>query len=222
MKKSKAKKAKDRDKRDTIEAPVAEPGEETTQAEETAVDKCEAGRDSVEDLQAKIESLEDRLLRAKADFQNFQRRSAIERSEAIRYANTELMRSLLGVLDDFERSLAAAESSDNTASVVDGVRLVYENLVKALRQHGLETIEALRQPFDPHFHQAVMQQASEDHPAGTVLQETARGYRLRDRVIRPTKVIVSQSPDANKPGESDTRDGEAAQDESARKEGEPG
>lgn len=187
-----------REEGDGVEAPPVEPEAEAAQAEEIVAGESEAGRESVEDLQAKIESLEESLLRAKADFQNFQRRSAVERSEAIQYANAELMRSLLEVLDDFERSLAAVESSDSIASVVDGVRLVYENLVKALRQHGLETIEALHQPFDPHLHQAVMQQPSEDHPTGTVLQETAKGYRLWDRVIRPTKVIVSKTPGAKK------------------------
>jgi molecular chaperone GrpE len=99
----------------------------------------------------------------------------------------------LGVVDDFERSLSAAESSDNAKAVVDGVRLVYENLMKALRAYGLETINALHEPFDPHVHEAVMQQPSEDYQPGTVIEEIARGYRLRDRILRPTKVIVAQA-----------------------------
>ena len=133
------------------------------------------------------------LLRGKADFQNLQKRGAKERAEAIRYANAELMQSLLGVVDDFERSLSAAESSDNAKAVVDGVRLVYENFMKALRACGLETINALHEPFDPHVHEAVMQQPSEDHQAGTLIEEIARGYRLRERILRPTKVIVAQA-----------------------------
>lgn len=209
-----------REEADGVEAPAVEAEAETAQADKTAVDEHEAGRDSVDELRAKVASLEEDLLRARADFQNFQRRCAVERVEAIRYANAELMRSLLAVLDDFERALAAADDSGNTMSVVDGVRLVYENLMKALRQHGLEAIEAVHRPFDPHIHEAIMQQASREHPPGTVLEETARGYRLHDRVIRPTKVIVSGAPSADKPGEADVRPDEAAQDASARHEGE--
>ncbi|MGB2985265.1 MAG: nucleotide exchange factor GrpE, partial [Phycisphaerae bacterium] len=146
-------------------------------------------------LQAKVDKLAASLLRAKADYQNMQRRSDVERANAIRYANAELMRSLLNVIDDFERSLAAAETSDNLTAVVDGVRLVYDNFIKALRDHGLEMIEALHRPFDPNVHEALMQQSAADYEPGTVVEQIAKGYRLGDRVIRPTKVIVSKAPD---------------------------
>lgn len=145
----------------------------------------------VERLQAKVDALEDSLLRAKADYRNFQRRSAIERSEAIRYANAEMMKPLLGVIDDFERSLAAAEAVDDSEPVIDGVRLVYENLMKVLRLQGLVSIEALHRRFDPSIHEAMMQRPSKDHPPGTVVEEIAKGYRLGERVLRPTKVTVS-------------------------------
>src|SRR5262245_52933654 len=85
----------------------------------------------IAELKARIDSLEDSLLRAKADFQNLQRRAAAERADAIRYANADLLRSLLNVLDDFDRSLEAAEVSDNKEAVIDGVRLVHDNLMKA-------------------------------------------------------------------------------------------
>jgi molecular chaperone GrpE len=151
--------------------------------------------DPVERLEAKVASLEDSLLRAKADYQNLQRRIALDRAEAISYANAELMKSLLGVIDDFERSLEAAETSGNLEAVVDGVRLVYENLIKALGMHGLERIVALHRPFDPNFHEAMMQQPSADCAPGSVMEEIARGYRLRDRVLRPAKVVVSKVPE---------------------------
>ena len=146
-------------------------------------------------LETRVAELEDSLLRAKADFQNLQRRAAVERSEAIRYGNADLMRSLLGAIDDFERSLAAAESSENYESVIEGVRLVHANLVKALNDHGLETIEALHEPFDPNIHEALMRQPSSVHEPGTVVEQIAKGYRLRDRVVRPAKVIVAAAPD---------------------------
>lgn len=170
-------------------------------------------------LRAKVVELEDRLLRAKADFQNLQRRTAIERSEAIRYANAELMKSLLGVLDDFERSLAVSVEATEVASVLDGERLIHENFRKALVDHGLELISALDEPFDPSIHEALMQQSSDEHPPGTVLEEVAKGYRLRDRVLRPTRVIVSKaehSPDSDAPP-CDSEDRDAGADANERK-----
>ncbi len=165
----------------------------------------EVSADALARLRAKVAALEDSLLRAKADFQNLQRRSAVDRAEAVRYANTELMRSLLNVLDDFDRSLAAAERSESLQSVVDGVKLVHANLIKALNDHGLEAIEALHRPFDPNIHEAMLQRFCEDHEPGTVMEQVARGYRLRDRVVRPAKVIVAAAPQpaaAPAPGKS--------------------
>lgn len=157
-------------------------------------------------LTARIESLEDRLLRARADAQNMQRRAAIDRADAVRYANAAIMKSLVVVLDDFERSLAAGRDAANVAAVVDGERLIFDNLLKALREHGMETIDALHEPFDPALHEAMMMRPTDEHPPGTVVEEIARGYRLRDRVIRPAKVVVARAPDANA-GTADTSNG---------------
>lgn len=168
---------------------------------------------TTEQLGARVASLEEAVLRAKADYQNLQRRTATERGETVRYANAELMKSLLPVLDDFERTLAAAQNCDNLASIVDGVRLVHQNLTKALGDQGLLAIEALHQPFDPTLHQAIMQQSSPDHPSGTVIGEVARGYRLGDRVIRPTQAIVAKAVEQSSPPqeavEKANRQGEA-------------
>lgn len=171
------------------------PAEAGSDAETKSPDEETAKLDQAEGLRAKVEELEDRLLRAKADTQNLRRRFAVEQSSAIRYANAELMKSLLGILDDFERSLAATETSDNLQAVVDGAELVYQNLIQALRSQGLHAIDALHEPFDPNVHEAIMQQPSADYPAGTVVEEISKGYRLHDRVIRPTKVVVSKEPD---------------------------
>lgn len=178
-----------------------------TQADET--DKAEAVADNAADkasadaaapaddplivLQARVDKLEESLLRAKADFQNLQRRAAAEQADAVRYGNAELMKSLVKVVDDFERSLAAAAKPDNLKAVVEGVRLVYENLSKALSDHGLEPIEALYRPFDPTLHEALLHQPSDEYPPGTVIEQIAKGYRLRDRVVRPAKVVVSKA-----------------------------
>ncbi|MDO8629706.1 MAG: nucleotide exchange factor GrpE [Phycisphaerales bacterium] len=153
-----------------------------------------AGSPATSELQARIESLEDALLRAKADYQNFQRRATTERIDAVRYANAELMRSLLNAMDDFDRTLAASNDATLDA-IVAGVRLVYENLQKALTDNGLEIIEAKGKPFDPAIHQALMQQPSDEHAPGTVIEQVTRGYRLRDRVLRPARVVVAKAPD---------------------------
>ena len=96
-------------------------------------------------------------------------------------------------------------------TVAEGVRLVYQNLLKALCEHGLEAIETGGEPFDPSVHEAMMQQPSADHPVGTILEEFARGYKLRDRVLRPSKVVVSKAM------ECETDDSPAADEPDAAK-----
>jgi len=178
---------------DSSAAPVPEA------SEATSPQPAAEGGEALEALRERIASLEDSLLRARADFQNLQRRSAAERTEAVRFANAELMRSLVTVLDDLERSLAAAPQDGTGASFAEGVRLVYENLLKALRDRGLTEIEALHQPFDPLVHEALLQQPTTEQPPGTVLTQVARGYRLFDRVVRPARVIVARSPEPEAP-----------------------
>jgi molecular chaperone GrpE len=153
---------------------------------EAATATCDAT-----DSQSKIASLEDSLLRARADLQNVQRRAATEKTEAIRYANAELMKSLLNVIDDFDRTVAAAETTKDSLSILNGIKLVHANLMKALRDFGLETIEAKDRKFDPTVHEALMQQPSKDVEPGTVLEQVAGGYKLRDRVLRPARVVVA-------------------------------
>lgn len=146
---------------------------------------------TVETLQERIRDLEDRLLRTRAEVQNVQRRGEQERREAVRYANAELMRRLIAVVDDMERALGALDEAERESPVNAGVRLVYENLLKALREFGMMPVEALHHPFDPHVHEALMRRPSADHPEGTVIEELAKGYVLHERTLRPAKVIVA-------------------------------
>lgn len=138
---------------------------------------------------------QDKFLRAKADYQNLQKRAAEQQGNAIRYANADFARSLLQVLDDFERTLEAAEKAPEADSVVSGVKLVYEKLLKLLGDHHVEPIEALGQPFDPRLHEALMQEPCETLPPDSVLREIQRGYKLHDRVLRPARVVVSKAPE---------------------------
>ncbi len=164
--------------------------------EDESTGAVEAGPDQSAALQAKVDSLEDSLLRAKAESQNIQRRATAERNEAIRYANADLMRTLIPVLEDFDRTFAAAGADDK--AILEGTRLVHANLVKALRDFGLEPIEAAAgEKFDPAIHEALMHQPSDEVPPGGVVEQVTRGYRLRDRVLRPARVVVSKAAESN-------------------------
>ncbi len=138
----------------------------------------------------------DKFLRAKADLQNVQRRAAEEQRTAVRFANAELLRSLLEILDDFERTRAA--DSEAPEALRAGVQLIYEKLQKLLRDSQVEEIEAVGRPFDPQQHEALMQQPSADHPPHTVLEQVQKGYRCFERILRPARVIVSRAPDPDR------------------------
>lgn len=172
---------------------VSEYGGKPTAGEEAGkpAEQPVAEPDPLADALRERDQWRDKFLRAKAETQNVQRRLTGERAEAVRYAIVEFLRDLLGTLDDFERSFEAADSAKTPQSVIDGMRIVYENLRKVLRDHQVTPIDAIGKPFDPAEHQAVTQQLSDQHETPTVLQELQRGYKLHDRVVRPAKVIIS-------------------------------
>jgi molecular chaperone GrpE len=135
----------------------------------------------------------DQLQRARADFVNYQKRAKAQAEIDRTYAVAGLAADTLNVLDNFERALQAARASGAT-SIVEGLEMVYKQLLDVLARHGVEPILAQGQPFSPDLHEAVSQQPSGEHPEGTVVAEYGRGYRLRDRVLRPSKVVVSVRP----------------------------
>lgn len=152
--------------------------------------------DSIESLRDRVEKLTESLARAKAENQNMQRRTANEMAEVIRFGHAGLLKSILSVLDDFDRALAAEDVAEhNSNALLEGIKLVHTNLMQALTGHGLQVIDALHKPFDPALHEAMLQQPSDDHPPNTVIEQLAQGYHLHDRVLRPAKVIVSKQPD---------------------------
>lgn len=150
--------------------------------------------EQIEALQREVEQLRDKNLRLIAEAQNQQKRAARERQEAIRYAEAAFARALLVILDDLERTQESAAAASDVKAVSDGVRIVYEHFLKVFAQHGIEPIQADGQPFDPAVHEAILQQPSDEHPAGTVVNEIARGYRMHERVLRPSRVVVSSGP----------------------------
>lgn len=144
-------------------------------------------------LGQELAQTKEKLLREKAEQQNLVKRSAAERAEAIRYANTPLLKALLGTLDDLERTLENAADSD-AGAMLQGVRLIHDNLTKTFTDHNVEVIDALDKPFDPRVHEAMLQQPAEGKQPGTVIQVLQSGYKFHDRVLRPAKVIVASDP----------------------------
>ncbi len=168
------------------EEQVAEPVAEEMQATEA--------EDELTQLRREVEELREKNLRVLADAQNSAKRAQREKQESLRFAEADFARELLVILDDLERTQESARTATDVQAVGDGVRIVYEHFLKVLRQQGVEPIEAAGKAFDPDLHQAMMQQPSDEHPAGTVIQELARGYKMHERVLRATRVVVSSGP----------------------------
>ena len=140
----------------------------------------------------------DRLLRVTADFENFKKRAARERLEAAQFANATLLQKLLPILDNFEMALAAAKNSQGASldSLSAGIAMIQQQLKSVLTETGLEELDATGKPFDPAVHEAISQQESDSAPEGQVLQQIRKGYKLRERLLRPSAVIVAKKPAA--------------------------
>jgi molecular chaperone GrpE len=147
---------------------------------------------------AKADENWERLLRTTADLDNYKKRAAREKQDAIRFANENLLEKLVPVLDSFDMALAAAQNSqaEGAQSLKTGIGMVYQQLKTALTEAGLEEIDSTGKPFDPNVHEAVSQQESAEVPEGQVLQQLRRGYKLRERLLRPATVVVSKRPAA--------------------------
>lgn len=152
--------------------------------------------DEMAALNAKAKENWDRLLRVTAEFDNFRKRAAREKEEAVRYANLKVFERLLPALDSFDMALNAAEAEEGQSSEAfhDGIRLVFQQLRSILKETGLEEIDAQGKPFDPNLHEAVSQIETDEVKEDHVVQQVRKGYRLRDRLVRPSSVIVAKNP----------------------------
>ncbi|MGV3772524.1 MAG: nucleotide exchange factor GrpE [Verrucomicrobiales bacterium] len=135
----------------------------------------------------------DKFVRATADLDNYKKRAARERLDATKYANEAFLERLLPVIDNFEAALSAINNAQgaNVESVKTGVQMIFGQLKSTLNDMGLEEIDALDKKFDPNLHEAVSQQATTDVPEGQVIQQLRKGYKLRERLLRPAMVVVS-------------------------------
>ena len=164
-----------------------------------------------EQLQAAIaerESNYEQFKRAQAELDNYRKRVQKEHEQIRLYQTLPLIRDQLPGLDNLQRAIQAAQKSGNVDELVQGVQMVAAQFEDILAKHSVQPIEAVGQPFDPNLHEAVQQMPSADQPAMTVLDEVERGYVLHDRVIRPSKVIVSCALPEEGPADTETEDSE--------------
>lgn len=148
------------------------------------------------ELAAELAMCKDAALRARADLDNYRKRVAREKEDAIRYANNSLLESLLPILDNFELGLEAAKNSSDAGGIIQGLEMVRKQLEDFLRDHGVEIVDAVGDRFDPHLHEAVAHEPSMGVADGTVVRQLRKGFKLKDRLIRPASVVVSKGPPA--------------------------
>lgn len=147
-----------------------------------------------ETLQRDLERFRDLAQRSQADLDNYRKRMAREREDAIRYANGKLLEELLPILDSFELGLEAASKTEEGRNLAQGFGMVQKLLVDFLGRNGVEPVDAVGAEFDPNLHEAVGQEASEEVPEGIVVRQLRKGYKLKDRLLRPASVLVSKGP----------------------------
>ena len=145
---------------------------------------------------AEADLLKERLLRLQADFDNFRKRTQRERTEIYARANEDLVVELLTILDHFERGLATSVEHKTEASVHDGFKIVYDQLLNVLKKFNVTPLDAHEAAFDPHLHEAISHVPSEEYAADQIVAQVRRGYKLGDRLIRPVQVVVSSGPGA--------------------------
>lgn len=146
-------------------------------------------------LELQVNEWQDKYLRKVAEFENYKRRTENEQLNLLKYAAESFIIKLLPVIDDFERSLQHLHDAKNISTIEDGLRLVYNKMMKTLEGQGVKKIEAIGQPFDVHYHEAILQQPNDAVPPHTVLEEVQCGYVYKDKVIRHSQVIVSEDPE---------------------------
>ena len=149
--------------------------------------------DAMAGLQADLDRFRDLALRSQADFDNYKKRAAREKEDAVKYANSSLLQRLVSILDNFELGLAAAKTESEQSPIYSGMVLVQKQLNDLLEENGLQAIEAEGKKFDPNLHEAIAHEPSEI-PEETVIRQARRGYRFKDRLLRPARVVVSSGP----------------------------
>ncbi|MDP5273065.1 nucleotide exchange factor GrpE [Chengkuizengella axinellae] len=167
--------------------------ENINEAEEEQIveDKILMDKSEVDELKKSAQESQQKVLRTQADFDNFRRRTRTEKEEYLKYASKGLIEQLLPVIDNFERAITSSKETKDFDSLIKGIEMVFDQMKQAFENEDLKPIEAVGQPFNPEYHQAIMQVESEEHEEGIVVEEVQKGYILKDKVLRPAMVKVS-------------------------------
>ncbi|KMY52388.1 heat shock protein GrpE [Peribacillus loiseleuriae] len=181
---------------ETVEAIFAEGDVQVEQVSEeesvVELDELQTATAKIEELEAKIEEMDNKYLRLQADFDNSRRRAKLDMEAALKYRAQSLAGDLIQSLDNFERAMKIESDHEETKSMLAGMEMIYKGIVEALKKEGVEAIEAVGKEFDPHMHQAVMQVQADNVESNIVVEEFQKGYILKDRVVRPSMVKVSE------------------------------
>ena len=176
---------------DAAENKQDETVEETVEDNNIEEVKPEENSEGENPLQEKYDTLNNQYIRLAADFDNYRKRNEQEREALLKYGAESTLKKMLEVIDNFERGLKAIETVDDCEKVKECYKLAYKNFTEVLTKAGLETIKAEGEAFDPNFHEAVMQTPTTDKPENTIIAELQKGYKLGDKVLRPTLVNVA-------------------------------
>lgn len=199
-----AKKKVSDEKKEQVEGDTVEISSSAMEAKEKTKDSkikdSHKSSMSKKDLNKKLEEVEneknelsDRLLRTMAEFDNYKKRVVREKENLIKYGNEKFAFDLLSVMDNFERSLEQAKLSQEVESVIEGIEMIQKQLVSAMEKFHVKPFESIGEPFDPERHEAMAQQEHEEYEENTVIEEYQKGYCLKEKLLRPARVIVSKS-----------------------------
>jgi molecular chaperone GrpE len=155
---------------------------------------AEQAEGSIKSLQADLDRFRDLAMRSQADFENYKKRAIREKEDAVRYANKDLLERLVAIVDNFELGLDAAKGESEKSPIYSGMTLVRKQLQDFLAENGLQPIDAVGKKFDPNLHEAIAHEPSDEVPDHFVIRQTRRGYKYKDRLLRPAAVVVSSGP----------------------------
>ena len=162
-----------------------------SEPEESGKEPPDEPMSEIDQLRLELDEAKSRTLRAMADLENYRTRISRQMAEERKYASIDLMRELLPVWDNIGRALEAVADTHNLTVLVEGIQMVHAQFLDALKKYHCEKIEAKFQSFDPNVHASVAQIPNEEYPANTVIEEVQEGFRLFDRVVRPSQVVLS-------------------------------
>ncbi len=156
--------------------------------------KVKVLKESLEEKEEELKTLYDKLLRTQAEFENYKKRMAKEKSDLIKYANEEMVKEILHTVDNLERATQHAKESNQSENITEGVDIILKQLLKSIERFGVRGFSSAGEKFDPNKHEAVIQMESAEHEPNTIIAESQKGYFLHERLLRPALVTVAKAP----------------------------